>query len=233
MKTSRRTFLKTATLGGAALIVGFDGKRLLRANETIGASDFQPNGWIRIDAQGAVTLTLGKSEMGQGVRTALLMILADELGADWSRLRVVQAMPGPNFKRLGTGGSGSVQGSWKPLREAAAAAREMLIEVAARHWKVDAATCATKNGAVRHEESSRHFEFGQLAEEAAKLAVPTNAAFEKRGGFSIDRASHFAHRRPRRRYRRHQIWNRHSRSWYALRLDRTPAGARIEAAEVE
>lgn len=185
MKTSRRTFLKTATLGGAALIVGFDGKRLLRANETIGASDFQPNGWIRIDAQGAVTLTLGKSEMGQGVRTALLMILADELGADWSRLRVVQAMPGPNFKRLGTGGSGSVQGSWKPLREAAAAAREMLIEVAARHWKVDAATCATKNGAVRHEESSRHFEFGQLAEEAAKLAVPQTPHLKSAADFRL------------------------------------------------
>jgi isoquinoline 1-oxidoreductase subunit beta len=185
MKTSRRTFLKTATLGGAALIVGFDSKRVLGANEKIGASDFQPNGWIRIDGHGAVTLTLGKSEMGQGVRTALLMILADELGADWSRIRVVQAMPGPDFKRLGTGGSGSVQGSWKPLREAAAAAREMLTQVAARRWKVDPATCVTENGAIRHEESSRHFEFGQLAEEAAKLAVPQTPHLKSAADFRL------------------------------------------------
>jgi CO/xanthine dehydrogenase Mo-binding subunit len=123
MKTSRRTFLKTAALGGAALVVGFDGKRLLRAEETVGMTDFQPNGWIRIDAQGTVTLTLGKSEMGQGARTALPMILADELGAGWSLIRVVQAMPGSDFKGLGTGGSGSVQGNWPRLREAAVAAR--------------------------------------------------------------------------------------------------------------
>jgi isoquinoline 1-oxidoreductase subunit beta len=95
MKTSRRTFLKTATLGGAALIVGFDSKRVLGANEKIGASDFQPNGWIRIDGRGAVTLTLGKSEMGQGVRTALLMILADELGADWSRIALCRQCRAP------------------------------------------------------------------------------------------------------------------------------------------
>ena len=100
-------------------------------------NEFKPNGWIRIDEKGAVTLTIGKSEMGQGVRTSLAMILADELGADWSRISLVQAPPGPQFKNLGTGGSWSLGGSWKPLRQAGAAAREMLIAAAAARWNVE------------------------------------------------------------------------------------------------
>ncbi|MEO7724150.1 MAG: molybdopterin cofactor-binding domain-containing protein [Chthoniobacterales bacterium] len=149
------------------------------------AASFQPNGWIRIDAQGAVTITLGKSEMGQGVRTALPMILADELGAYWSRVKTVQAMPGPGFKRLGTGGSGSVQGSWKPLREAAAAAREMLTEAAAKQWNVDPATCSTEAGAVHHAGSGRRLEFGWLVAEAAKLPVPSAPSLKKTEDFRL------------------------------------------------
>ncbi|MEO8043824.1 MAG: molybdopterin cofactor-binding domain-containing protein, partial [Spartobacteria bacterium] len=183
MKTSRRTFLKTATLGGAALVIGFDGRRLFGAETS--AAKFQPNGWIRIDAEGAVTLTLGKSEMGQGVRTALPMILADELGADWSRVKIVQAMPGPDFKRLGTGGSGSVQGSWKPLRQAAAAAREMLTQAAAKEWQVEPATCATEAGTVRHAASGRSLAFGRLVEAAAKLPVPQTQQLKKAENFRI------------------------------------------------
>ncbi|MGI8957626.1 MAG: molybdopterin cofactor-binding domain-containing protein [Chthoniobacterales bacterium] len=183
MKTSRRTFLKTATLGGAALVIGFDGRNLFTAEKA--AVKFQPNGWIRIDVEDVVTLTLGKSEMGQGVRTALPMILADELGADWSRVKIVQAMPGPDFKRLGTGGSGSVQGSWKPLREAAAAARELLTQVAAKEWQVDSATCSTEAGSVRHAASGRSLEFGRLVEAAAKLPVPQKPRLKKTEDFHL------------------------------------------------
>ena len=171
MKLSRRTFVKTATLGGAALMIGFDRQRLLGAEEAAAVS-FRPNGWIRIDATGGVTLTLGKSEMGQGVRTALPMILADELGADFSRVHVEQAMPGPDFKRLGTGGSGSVQGSWSYLRPLAAAAREMLTQAAAKRWGVDPHICIAENGVIRHSETGRQFAFGQLVAEAAILPVP-------------------------------------------------------------
>ena len=81
MITSRRAFLKTAALGGASLVVAFDGKRLLGAGKEA-AGQFKPNGWVRVDTDGTVTLTIGKSEMGQGVRTSLAMILADELEAD-------------------------------------------------------------------------------------------------------------------------------------------------------
>lgn len=185
MKTTRRTFLKTATLSGAALVVGFDGRRLFGAEKLAAAADFQPNGWIRLDGEGIVTLTLGKSEMGQGVRTALPMILADELGADWSRIRIVQAMPGPDFKRLGTGGSGSVQGSFKPLREAAAAAREMLTQAAAARWKVDPATCSTEAGAVHHLASGQKIEFHQLVAEAAKLPLPPSPRLKEAEDFKL------------------------------------------------
>jgi len=87
MSTSRRAFLKTAALGGASLVVAFDGSRLFGAEKKEGTKQFKPNGWVRVDSDGTVTLTIGKSEMGQGIRTSLAMILADELGADWSRIK--------------------------------------------------------------------------------------------------------------------------------------------------
>jgi isoquinoline 1-oxidoreductase subunit beta len=123
MKTSRRAFLKTTTLGGAAFVLGFDGNRHVIAVGHAGEfNEFKPNGWIRIDEKGAVTLTIGKSEMGQGVRTSLAMILADELEADWSRISIVQASPGPEFTRLGTGGAGAWAAAGrffdKPARQA-------------------------------------------------------------------------------------------------------------------
>src|SRR5215475_1310412 len=136
MITSRRDFLKTAALGGASLLIGFDGSRLFGATQGITANFFAPNNWIRIDGDGLVTLTIGKCEMGQGVRTSLAMILAEELEADWTKIRLIQAKPSPGSD-LGTGGSDSIASSWKPLRQAGAAGREMLVAAAAAHWKVD------------------------------------------------------------------------------------------------
>ncbi len=199
MSTSRRAFLKTAALGGASLVIAFDGKRLLAAEKETGKKEtakkeaagkeatarFKPNGWVRIDGDGTVTLTIGKSEMGQGVRTSLAMILADELEADWARIKLVQAQPGPDFKRLGTGGSFSLGGSWKPLRQAGAAAREMLITAAAAQWKVDRATCAAINGAVVHAASKRQLKYGALVADAAKLPVPAEPPLKKASDFRL------------------------------------------------
>ena len=167
MIATRRTFLKSAALGGAALVIGFDGRRLFGADEKKDASPFKPNGWIRIDGDGTVTLTISKSEMGQGVRTSLAMILADELGAEWPRIKIVQASPSAEFKDLGTGGSGSMEDGWV-LRRAAAAARAMLTTAAAARWKVSPNECKTEGGAVVHGGSSRRLAFGELASEAAK-----------------------------------------------------------------
>src|SRR6202140_111959 len=184
MMTTRRTFVKTAALGSASLVIGFDGRRLCGA-ERKEAAPFKPNGWVRIDANGMVTLTIGKSEMGQGVRTSLAMILADELEADWSRIKLVQASPGPDFKQLGTGGSWSIGGSWKPLRLAGAAARAMLIAAAAARWKVDRATCAAANGGVVHGPSARRFAYADLVADDAKLPVPANPPLKETSDFRL------------------------------------------------
>lgn len=137
MKTSRRGFIKITTLGGSALALGLFA-------ESGGKTPFAPSVWVRIEADGTVSLTAGKCEMGQGVRTSLPMILAEELDADWERVRVVQGEPGPGIDTLGTGGSFSVRSLWTPMRTAGAAAREMLVAAAAARLGVDAATLRTE-----------------------------------------------------------------------------------------
>jgi isoquinoline 1-oxidoreductase beta subunit len=91
MITSRRTFLKTAAFSGASLIIGFDGRRLLQASNASAVGSFRPNGWVCINSDDTVVLTIGKCEMGQGVRTSLAMILAEELEAEWTRIKLLQA----------------------------------------------------------------------------------------------------------------------------------------------
>jgi isoquinoline 1-oxidoreductase beta subunit len=185
MITSRRAFLKTAALGGASLVVAFDGSRLLGEEKKEATGQFKPNGWVRVGADGTLTLTIGKSEMGQGVRTSLAMILAEELEADWSRIKLVQASPGPEFKQLETGRTSSVASSWKMLRQAGAAAREMLITVAAARWKVDRATCSATKGEIVHAASKRRFKYGELVADAAKLPVPADPPLKKAGDFRL------------------------------------------------
>ena len=144
MIATRRAFLKTTTLTGASLVIGFNGRRIFAADSP---NEFKPNGWIRVDADGTVIVTIGKSEMGQGVRTAFAMILADELDADWTRIKLQQASPGPGFEDLGTGGSGSMEDAWA-MRHVAAAAREVLTTAAAARWNISPNECKTERGAV-------------------------------------------------------------------------------------
>src|SRR5205823_7954620 len=108
------------------------------------------NAWVHITPDNRVTLILGKSEMGQGAMTALPMILAEELCLDWKQVTVEQAPTDPKTYDHGTGGSGSVAGSWLPLRQAGAAAREMLLSAAAQRWNVNRDTCKAQNGGVLH-----------------------------------------------------------------------------------
>ena len=172
MPITRRSFLQSGSLATAALLVGISREGTLYAI-TPAAASFEPNKWLRIDGDGRVTIVAHKSEMGQGVRTALPMIVAEELGADWSRVRVEHARPGADFPNMRTAGSGSVVASWAPLRTAAAAAREMLVAAAAARWGVEPATCATDRGAVVHAATGRQLQFGALVDEAARLPVPT------------------------------------------------------------
>ena len=185
MITSRRTFLKTTALSGASLLIGIDGNRLLHGAHTRAAGPFKPNVWIRIDPDGSVTLTIGRSEMGQGVRTSLTMLLAEELEADWTRIKLVQASPGPGFEDIGTGGSDSIRDGWKSLRQAGATAREMLAMAAAARWKVDRTTCTAASGFIIHTPSGRRFSYGDLVADAARLPLPEHPPLKNASDYKI------------------------------------------------
>ena len=161
--------------GGAALVVGFRLPARAFAGQAAEQEKKTPNpfdAWVRITPDNRVTLILGKSEMGQGIMTALPMILAEELCVDWKNVKVEQAPTNPKIYELGTGGSGSVAGSWLPLRRAGAAAREMLIAAAAQKWEVGADTCKAVDGQVVHGNPKRYLPYGDLVEAAAKLPIP-------------------------------------------------------------
>ncbi len=171
---ARRDFIKVVSVAGGGLILGFylPSKEELLATEPVPATAFAPNAWLRIDLDGSVTVTVAKSEMGQGVRTSLPMLLAEELEADWSKIRIEPALADPKYGDMTTGGSTSVRKSWLPLRKAGATPREMLISAAAQTWGVERATCRAEQGAVIHVPSGRSLTYGQLVETAAKLPVP-------------------------------------------------------------
>jgi isoquinoline 1-oxidoreductase beta subunit len=172
---SRREFLRTGVTGGAALVVGFRLSPRALADQAAEQEKKSPNpfdAWVRITPDNRVTLILGKSEMGQGIMTALPMILAEELCVDWKNVKVEQAPTNPTIYDLGTGGSGSVADSWLPLRRAGAAAREMLIAAAAEKWEVGAETCKAQDGQVVHGNPKRYVSYGKLVEAAAKLPIP-------------------------------------------------------------
>jgi isoquinoline 1-oxidoreductase beta subunit len=170
----RRTFLKTTAAGGAALLIGF--RLPARGSDPAQEQEKPPinplNAWVRITPDNRVTLILAKSEMGQGIMTALPMILAEELCLDWKQVTIEQAPTNPKIYDHGTGGSGSVGGSWLPLRQAGAAAREMLIAAAAKKWEVGTDTCKAHNGYVVHGHPERSYTYGQLVADAALLPIP-------------------------------------------------------------
>ena len=170
----RRAFLKTGAAGGAALLIGFHIPA--RASDPAQEQEKPPinplNAWVKITPENHVTLILAKSEMGQGIITALPMILAEELCLDWKQVTIEQAPTNPKIYDHGTGGSGSVGGSWLPLRQAGAAAREMLIAAAAKKWEVGTDTCKAQNGYVVHGHPERSYSYGELVADAALLPIP-------------------------------------------------------------
>jgi len=175
LSVDRRTFLKTSAAGGAALLVRFH--LPARASSDPAQEQEKPpinplNAWVKITPDNHVTLILAKSEMGQGIMTALPMILAEELCLDWKQVTIEQAPTNPKIYDHGTGGSGSVGGSWLPLRQAGAAAREMLIAAAAKKWEVGTDTCKAQNGYVVHGHPERSYTYGELVADAALLPIP-------------------------------------------------------------
>jgi isoquinoline 1-oxidoreductase beta subunit len=167
--TTRRDFLATGAVATTGLVIGFTWPL---SRDAAASSAFEPNAWLRVDPDGAVTVAVARSEMGQGVRTSLPMLVAEELLVDWKDVRFEQAIPKPAYGDMSTGGSRSIVTSWDPLRKAGAQAREMLIAAAAATWGVDRATCRAESGAVLHPSSGRRLAYGELVERAASLPVP-------------------------------------------------------------
>jgi len=169
----RRDFLQVTGTIGAGLVVGF------RIPNRRGVAPFAPNAWLRIGTDDSVLVIVDRSEMGQGVTTALPMLLAEELEADWTKIRFEfapadKAYINQLFGMQGTGGSSSVRAAWKPLREAGARARSVLIAAAAQTWGVEPASCRAEAGAVIHAATNRRLTYGALAQRAAALPVPAD-----------------------------------------------------------
>ncbi len=169
----RRDFLQVTGTIGAGLVIGF------RIPNRRGVAPFAPNAWLRIGTDDRVLVIVDRSEMGQGVTTSLPMLLAEELEADWAKIRFEfapadKAYINQLFGIQGTGGSSSVRAAWKPLREAGAQARTMLIAAAAQTWGVEPASCRAEAGAVMHAASNRRLTYGALAQRAAALPVPAD-----------------------------------------------------------
>jgi len=183
----RREFFKVTSIAGAGFLLGFHlpwGGRL-EAFAQGRPTAFAPNAWLRIDTDGTVAVIVAKSEMGQGVHTALPMILADELDADWSNVRVERALADKKYGDMGTGGSTSVRTSWVALRTAGATARAMLLSAAAKRWGVPESSCRTEKSSVIHVPTGRKLAYGELAGEAANLPVPAKVALKNPRDFRI------------------------------------------------
>jgi isoquinoline 1-oxidoreductase beta subunit len=175
LTVDRRAFLKTGAAAGAGLIIGFHIPASAADDPAQQQEKKTPNpfnAWVRITPDNRIALILEKSEMGQGIMTAVPMILAEELGVDWKNVTVQQAPTDPDIYNHGTGGSGSIAGCWLPMRRAGAAAREMLVAAAAARWGVNTNTCVAKNGGVLHGSRNNFLTYGELANDAAKLPIP-------------------------------------------------------------
>jgi isoquinoline 1-oxidoreductase beta subunit len=190
---TRRGVLKAGLAGGFLLAFHLP---VRAANEPEQLPDntqgqFAPNAFIRIDHSGKTTLVMPQVEMGQGIYTAVAMILADELDADFSRVALEHAPPNdklygnPIFRIQVTGNSDSVRAFWKPLRQAGAAARAMLMQAAAQQWQVDPASCSASNGKVTHAASGRALGYGDLTDAASRLPVPQDPPLKDPKDFTL------------------------------------------------
>ena len=188
---TRREFLKTSLAGAGLTIAAVmtpSGLRFLSAAELAQDTSFKPNVYLRISPDDSIMVVVSKSEMGQGISTSLPMIIADELEADWSKVRFVFAPASDEYKdpvwgMQSTGGSTSIRHMHDTLRKAGAAAREMLILAGSEALKAPLKDCAAMNGAVRNMRSGKSLSYGKLVFEASRLAVPQNPTLKKEGQF--------------------------------------------------
>lgn len=168
----RRTFLKVVGLASGGFVLAFyvGAPNIANAN---GKSTFAPNAFIRISPDGTILIYSKGPEIGQGIKTAFPLIVAEELDADWAHVRVEQAPINPAvYGRQSAGGSRSIPMSWDQLRKAGASARAMLVSAAAKEWNVAASECRTASSVVYHDASSRQLTYAALSNKAAAVPVP-------------------------------------------------------------
>lgn len=187
---SRRGFLKAGAALGGGLVISFSLPVLMR--DALAADQtFAPNAYVRIDHQGRVFLTIQPVEMGQGTYTSMPALIAEELEVGLDQV-VIEHAPAddkryanPMLKFQVTGGSTSVPGNWKPLREAGAAARILLVSAAAKQWGVPVESCTAERGKVLHAASGRQLGYGELVDAAAQLPFPTSIPLKSPSDFKL------------------------------------------------
>jgi len=186
---SRRSFLGTGAAIGGGLMLSLS--LPFGRSEAASSESFAPNAFIRIGGDGQVVLTMPYVEMGQGTYTSIPMLIAEELEVSLSQVRLEHAPPNeklyanPLLGVQATGNSNAMRGAWKPLREAGATARMMLVVAAAKRWSVDANSCRAQDGEVFHQPTGRRLKYGELVSEAAKIPVPEHVTLKSPGDFKL------------------------------------------------
>jgi isoquinoline 1-oxidoreductase beta subunit len=189
--TSRRSFLKSATAAGGGLMIGAYLPDLAFAPPADAAAAFEPNVWVKITPDNKARIMLSMLEMGQGVETAMPMLLAEELDLDWNDITTEWAPAdlrygNPNFGGAQiTAGSNSTRGMWRVLRGAGATARAMLITAAAQTWNVPESQITTDKGEVIHQASGRRLKYGALVDKASTLPVPKDVPLKDPKAFKL------------------------------------------------
>nr|MBA2761056.1 xanthine dehydrogenase family protein molybdopterin-binding subunit [Segetibacter sp.] len=188
---SRREFLKLTSLTGGGLMLGFswfsaEAKAPVVVDAAGAAGSLGFNSYLSIATDGTITILSPNPELGQNILTSFPMIVAEELDADWTKVKVLQAaLDTKAFERQVTGGSGAVPHSWKRLRNAGATARHMLIQAAAKKWNVPAEELTTSDGFVINSKTGNKLSYGDLAEEASKVEVPKEVKLKDRKDFKL------------------------------------------------
>lgn len=183
----RRQFVKVGALAGGGLLIGTHVRfgDLVAAEAVPAAADFAPNAFISISSSGAISLIAPNSEMGQGVKTSLPMIVAEELDVALEQVTITQGDLNPAYGRQTSVGSQSTPANFLPLRRAGATARFMLVQAAAQAWGVQTSECTTENGTVIHRPSNRHATYGELAATAATFDPPINVPLKDPKDFKL------------------------------------------------
>src|SRR5690349_16364972 len=185
---SRRHFLRVSALTGGGMMLGFHLLANAADDEAAAVTEaaFSPNAYLTIDASGLVTLVAPNPEIGHGVKTAIPMLLAEELDVDWEKVVIKQAaLDSKAYGQQVAGGSGAIRSRFEPLRKAGATARAMLVAAAAQQWNVPAGECSTENGFVYHKASGKKLSYGELASKAAALPMPTEVKLKDPKDFKL------------------------------------------------